>query len=65
MITSIINDNQIAFVPGRVIHDNIMIAQELVRGYERKHISPICMVQIDIQKAYDTVECPSLKQILW
>lgn len=64
MIDSIIDDNQYAFILGRTIHDNISLAHELVSGYGRKNISPRCMVQIDIQKEYDTVEWPALAQIM-
>lgn len=56
VISIIIDNNQSAFIPGTIIHDNVMMAQEMVRGYGRKKISPRCMVQMDIQKAYDTVE---------
>lgn len=64
-INTIIDDNQSAFIPGRIIHGNIMMAQELVRGYGRKNISPICMVQMDIQKEYDTVEWTVLTHIMY
>ncbi|XP_058757557.1 uncharacterized protein LOC131630833 [Vicia villosa] len=40
------------------------MAQELIRGYGRKHISPRCMVQMDVQKAYDTVEWSALHHIM-
>lgn len=36
---------------------------ELLRGYNRKHISPRCVNQMDIQKAYNTVEWTTLKTI--
>lgn len=48
--------NQSAFIPGRMNHENIFMAQELIRGYGKKHISPLCMIQIDLQKANDSVE---------
>ncbi|XP_058726931.1 secreted RxLR effector protein 78-like [Vicia villosa] len=41
-----------------------MLAHELIRGYGRKLISPRCMIQMDIQKAYDTVEWLALNQIM-
>lgn len=40
VINSVIHENQFAFVPDIIIHDNIMMAQELIRGYKRRHISP-------------------------
>jgi hypothetical protein len=52
----VVDESQSAFVPGKIIHDNIIIAHELLRGYNRKHISPRCAIQMDLQKAYDTVE---------
>lgn len=40
----------------RTIHDNIFMTHELMRGYDRKYISPQCIIQMDLQKAYDTVK---------
>lgn len=54
----LIDNCQTAFIPGRLIGDNIIIAHELVKGYERKNISPRCMLNIDMQKAYDSLERP-------
>lgn len=34
------------------------------KGYNRKGISPRCMIKIDIQKAYDSVEWVFLKYLL-
>ena len=43
---------------------SIIIAHELLRGYNCKHISPRCAIQMDLQKAYDTVEWGALKIIM-
>ncbi|XP_058776449.1 uncharacterized protein LOC131650760 [Vicia villosa] len=64
VINSVVDDSQTAFLPGKTIHDNIILAFELLRGYNRKHLSPRCTIQIDLQKAYDTVEWDSLEQIM-
>ncbi|KAL5137396.1 Transposon TX1 uncharacterized protein [Glycine soja] len=48
IINSVVEDTQSAFIPGRNIQDNILLAQELVRGYGRKNVSPRCLVQMDI-----------------
>lgn len=64
MINSIIENNQSVFIPWRVFHNNILMAQELVRGYGRKHTSPRCMIQMHLKKAYDTIEWNALKDVL-
>ncbi|GKC87562.1 hypothetical protein Tco_1148211 [Tanacetum coccineum] len=56
--------NESAFIIGRHIQDNILIAQELLRGYNRKNGPKRCAMQIDIQKAYDTVSWSFLEEIL-
>lgn len=43
---------------------NVILAHELVQAYTRKHISPRCMIKVDIQKAYDIVDWRFLKQML-
>ncbi|KAL2231023.1 UNVERIFIED_CONTAM: Transposon TX1 uncharacterized protein [Sesamum indicum] len=45
-----------AFIPGRSIGDNIMLAQELFMGYNQARLTPRCALKVDIRKAYDTVE---------
>lgn len=56
VLYSIISENQSAFVKGRLIQDNIILNHELIKGYQRKQISPRCMIKVDIHKAYDSVE---------
>ncbi|KAE8696229.1 Zinc finger family protein, putative isoform 1 [Hibiscus syriacus] len=50
-----ISPNQSAFVKGRNIADNTLLAQEVVRGYSRKNLSPRCTIKIDLQKAFDSI----------
>ncbi|XP_039015130.1 uncharacterized protein LOC120145326 [Hibiscus syriacus] len=50
-----ISMNQTAFVKGRSIVDNVLLAQEIVRGYSRKNMSPRCALKIDLQKAFDSL----------
>ncbi|KAH0712676.1 hypothetical protein KY289_008635 [Solanum tuberosum] len=64
VMNSLVDQSQSAFVPGRVISDNITLSHELVKGYSRKGISARCMLKIDKRKAYDSVEWPYLEQIL-
>ncbi|KAJ9542248.1 hypothetical protein OSB04_028754 [Centaurea solstitialis] len=52
----LVSSSQSAFIPGRGITDNILLAHELMEGYGRQHGTPRCAFKIDIQKAYDSVD---------
>lgn len=48
-------ERQTAFVPGRAISDNVLLMQELVRGYHLDKGKSRCVIKVDIMKAYDSV----------
>ncbi|XP_020275897.1 uncharacterized protein LOC109850319 [Asparagus officinalis] len=52
---AIISEAQSAFVKGRKISSNILLAHELAKNYGRKHLSPRAMINIDIKKAFDSI----------
>ncbi|KAL0444884.1 UNVERIFIED_CONTAM: hypothetical protein Slati_2211100 [Sesamum latifolium] len=56
VLDKLISPSQNAFVPGRSIGDNILLAQELFHGYNKQHLPPRCALKVDLRKAYDTVE---------
>ncbi|KAL2252961.1 UNVERIFIED_CONTAM: Retrovirus-related Pol polyprotein from type-2 retrotransposable element R2DM [Sesamum indicum] len=64
VLDKLISPCQAAFILGRSIEDNIMLAQELFTGYNQIHLPPRCALKVDISKAYDTVECDFLVAIL-
>ncbi|GAA0177568.1 hypothetical protein LIER_29718 [Lithospermum erythrorhizon] len=51
----IIELQQTAYVPGRIITDGILIMQELMVGYHRNSGASRCAIKVDIVKAYDTI----------
>ncbi|KAL0284160.1 UNVERIFIED_CONTAM: hypothetical protein Sradi_7207000 [Sesamum radiatum] len=59
-----IDNSQTAFVPGRSITDNILLAQELLAGYNQMRLPNRCTLKVDIQKAYDSVEWDFLLEVL-
>ncbi|XP_070007223.1 uncharacterized protein [Nicotiana sylvestris] len=56
VIGGLIERSQSAFIEGRSITDNILFTHESFKGYNRKGISPRCVLKVDLRKAYDTVE---------
>ncbi|XP_026416758.1 uncharacterized protein LOC113312217 [Papaver somniferum] len=64
ILEGLISKNQSAFISGRSIQDNIMVAHELVRNYHRSKGTPRCSLKIDISKAYDTVKWDAIFYIL-
>lgn len=64
VLPEIIGEQQGAFVPGHSILHNVLIGQDLLRGYNRARFSPRCMMKIDLQKAYDTIDWQFLLQLL-
>ncbi|XP_020586142.1 uncharacterized protein LOC110028576 [Phalaenopsis equestris] len=54
-LQQLISNNQVAFVKGRQISDNILLAQELLLDLDRKIRGSNLILKLDIQKAYDTI----------
>ncbi|GKC61593.1 RNA-directed DNA polymerase, eukaryota, reverse transcriptase zinc-binding domain protein [Tanacetum coccineum] len=54
-LDTLVSMNQSAFIKERQIQDNIMVAQEVLKGYNRKGVAKRCSLKIDIAKAYDIV----------
>ncbi|GJY80416.1 RNA-directed DNA polymerase, eukaryota, reverse transcriptase zinc-binding domain protein [Tanacetum coccineum] len=64
MLCRIVSKNQSAFIPGRSITNNILLTQELLKGYGCKQGKQRCAFKIDIINAYDTVSWKFLEKIL-
>ncbi|KAL0295664.1 UNVERIFIED_CONTAM: hypothetical protein Scaly_3093600 [Sesamum calycinum] len=63
VLDKLISPSQNAFVPGRSIGDNILLAQELFAGYNRQGLPMRCALKVDLRKAY-TVEWDFLSAVL-
>lgn len=51
-----ITENQSAFVKGRLLIENVLLASELVKKYHKEEVSPRCVMKIDISKAFESVQ---------
>lgn len=51
----VISHSQLVFLSGRLLSENVLLATELVHGYNRGNIDSIAMLKIDLCKAFDSV----------
>lgn len=56
LLPRIISEVQSAFVRGRLLMENVLLASELVKNYHKDEVSPRCLMKIDISKAFDSVQ---------
>ncbi|GAV92089.1 RVT_1 domain-containing protein, partial [Cephalotus follicularis] len=52
----LIDPAQSAFIEGRHIKDNILLSQELLKGYHLNRGAPRCALKVDLHKAYDSMD---------
>lgn len=64
ILPRIVSENQTAFVRGRVLMENVLLASKLVKDYHKDSISPRCVIKIDISKAFDSVQWEFVLQSL-
>lgn len=64
ILPSFIAPNQSAFIKDKLLMENLLLATELVKDYHKAGVSPRCAMQIDISKAFDSVQWPFLLNVL-
>ncbi|CAN0905660.1 LINE-1 retrotransposable element ORF2 protein [Linum grandiflorum] len=64
VLPELIDASQSAFIQGRLIGDNILLAHEMLRTYSRPNVTPRCAIKVDLMKAFDSIEWPFLLDVL-
>ncbi|KAK3221243.1 hypothetical protein Dsin_008268 [Dipteronia sinensis] len=65
LMPNLISPNQVAFVPGRQIQDNIVVAQKVLRKFKTmKGRKGLFAWNIDLAKAYDRLQWSLVKNVI-
>jgi len=65
LLSKIISPVQSTFVPGRSIHDNILITHEIMHKFKvLKGKTEWVALKLDMEKAYDRLECDFIEECL-
>ncbi|XP_074304701.1 uncharacterized protein LOC141639489 [Silene latifolia] len=64
LMPGLVGEEQAAFIKDRNLFENVMLTQSLVKGYQRKGITPRCMLKVDIRKAFDSLQWPFIHHML-
>lgn len=64
ILPDLVLPNQTGFIKNRLLLENVLLASEVLNGYQRKNRSPRIALKVDISKAFDSVRWDFLLQTL-
>lgn len=66
ILPTIVSNSQSAFIPKRLITDNVIVAYETLHSMKSRHKEKegVMALKLDISKAYDLIELPYLETMM-
>lgn len=64
VMNSLVSQNQTGFIKGWLISDSILLSHEMVQGFSSSSSAAKVVLQVDLEKAYDTVRRKFLSKVL-
>jgi len=64
VLPELVNQSQRTFIKRRELLFNVLVCQEITKGYNRQAISPKCMMKIDLKKAYDSIHWDFMVELM-
>lgn len=55
LLSQVISPSQSAFLPGRLLSENVLLATEIVHGYNRRNLESRGMLKVDLRKAFYSI----------
>ncbi|KAL0423581.1 UNVERIFIED_CONTAM: hypothetical protein Sradi_0892900 [Sesamum radiatum] len=65
VLPKVLSLSQSDFMPGQLLSDNVLLAQELIHSLESLRPKANVVFKLDIAKTYDRVSWEFLDQVLW
>lgn len=63
VLPTVISQAQSAFLPGRLLAENVLLATDLVKGYNSSTSESKAMLKVDLRKAFDSIRCDFILEI--
>lgn len=60
----LLSSNQLMFTRGRLISDNVFLAEEMVRGGDQRNMPRRAYLVLDLTKAFDSVSWEALMKVM-
>lgn len=64
VLPEIISPSQSAFVKGRLLIENVLLATELVQNFNQANVSPRGVLKVDMRKAFDSLKWEFILRVL-